>query len=76
MVEEMMLLANVSVAEAIVKRFPSCSLLRRHQTPGGMGGGLKAYVWTVYACSRGCVRLFSGCVYCSSSQSVSRCDSW
>lgn len=33
MVEEMMLMANVSVAEAIVKRFPSCSLLRRHQTP-------------------------------------------
>jgi hypothetical protein len=35
MVEEMMLLANVSVAQAIVNRFPSCSLLRRHQTPGG-----------------------------------------
>jgi exoribonuclease R len=34
MVEEMMLLANVSVAQAIVNRFPSCSLLRRHQTPG------------------------------------------
>lgn len=33
MVEEMMLMANVSVADAIVKRFPSCSLLRRHQTP-------------------------------------------
>eukprot|EP00775_Hariotina_reticulata_P011972 gene11972-12115_t len=33
MVEEMMLLANVAVASAIVARFPSCSLLRRHQTP-------------------------------------------
>ncbi len=30
MVEEMMLLANVSVAEAIAHHFPSCSLLRRH----------------------------------------------
>ena len=33
MVEEMMLLANVAVAEKIVKHFPSCSLLRRHPTP-------------------------------------------
>uniref|UniRef100_A0A383VI63 Uncharacterized protein n=1 Tax=Tetradesmus obliquus TaxID=3088 RepID=A0A383VI63_TETOB len=33
MVEEMMLLANVAVASAISARFPSCSLLRRHQTP-------------------------------------------
>lgn len=30
MVEEMMLLANVAVAEAIAHHFPSCSLLRRH----------------------------------------------
>ena len=28
-----MLLANISVAETIVSHFPSCSLLRRHQTP-------------------------------------------
>jgi hypothetical protein len=34
MVEEMMLLANVAVASAISARFPNCSLLRRHQTPG------------------------------------------
>ncbi|KAF8058848.1 RRP44A [Scenedesmus sp. PABB004] len=33
MVEELMLLANVAVATAITARFPSCSLLRRHQTP-------------------------------------------
>ncbi|KAF5828225.1 hypothetical protein DUNSADRAFT_18006 [Dunaliella salina] len=33
MVEEMMLLANVSVAEAIAHHFPSCSLLRRHPVP-------------------------------------------
>ncbi|EFJ53011.1 hypothetical protein VOLCADRAFT_55673 [Volvox carteri f. nagariensis] len=33
MVEEMMLLANVAVAEKILRHFPSCSLLRRHQTP-------------------------------------------
>ena len=33
MVEEMMLLANISVAEKIVAHFPSCSLLRRHPTP-------------------------------------------
>eukprot|EP00798_Chlamydomonas_sp_ICE-L_P031431 gene31431-6607_t len=33
MVEEMMLLANISVAEKIVKHFPSCSLLRRHPVP-------------------------------------------
>jgi exosome complex exonuclease DIS3/RRP44 len=33
MVEEMMLLANISVAEKIVQHFPSCSLLRRHPTP-------------------------------------------
>lgn len=37
MVEEMMLLANVAVASAISARFPSCSLLRRHQTPGALG---------------------------------------
>lgn len=28
-----MLLANVTVAEAILRAFPSCSLLRRHPTP-------------------------------------------
>ncbi|KAI8464454.1 MAG: hypothetical protein J3K34DRAFT_526194 [Monoraphidium minutum] len=33
MVEEFMLLANVAVAAAIVERYPTCSLLRRHQTP-------------------------------------------
>lgn len=33
MVEEMMLLANVAVAEKILYHFPSCSLLRHHQTP-------------------------------------------
>ena len=33
MVEEWMLLANQSVARAIVERFPSGALLRRHQAP-------------------------------------------
>lgn len=33
MVEEMMLLANVTVAERILAAFPSCSLLRSHATP-------------------------------------------
>ena len=33
MVEEMMLLANVTVAEAILRAFPACALLRRHPTP-------------------------------------------
>ncbi|XP_004287714.1 PREDICTED: exosome complex exonuclease RRP44 [Fragaria vesca subsp. vesca] len=33
MVEEFMLAANVSVAEKILKHYPSCSLLRRHPTP-------------------------------------------
>ncbi|KAK9164738.1 hypothetical protein Syun_005640 [Stephania yunnanensis] len=33
MVEEFMLAANVSVAEKILKHFPSCSLLRRHPSP-------------------------------------------
>lgn len=33
MVEEMMLLANISVAEKIVSHFSSCSLLRRHPIP-------------------------------------------
>ncbi len=28
-----MLLANISVAEKILRHFPTCSLLRRHQTP-------------------------------------------
>ena len=45
MVEEMMLLANVSVAQAIVNRFPSCSLLRRHQTPGVCVWGGVQMVW-------------------------------
>lgn len=33
MVEEMMLLANVTVAEHILARFAGCALLRRHQVP-------------------------------------------
>ncbi|CAK9137039.1 unnamed protein product [Ilex paraguariensis] len=33
MVEELMLAANVSVAEKILKHFPLCSLLRRHPSP-------------------------------------------
>lgn len=33
MVEEMMLLANTTVAAAILKAFPTCALLRRHPTP-------------------------------------------
>lgn len=33
MVEEFMLLANVSVAEKILEEFPECALLRRHPEP-------------------------------------------
>jgi exosome complex exonuclease DIS3/RRP44 len=33
MVEEMMLLANVTVAEYTLSNFPSCALLRRHAVP-------------------------------------------
>ncbi|VDN53911.1 unnamed protein product [Dracunculus medinensis] len=33
MVEEFMLLANISVAEKICAEFPDCALLRRHPTP-------------------------------------------
>ena len=33
MVEEMMLLANCTVAERILGAFPSCALLRRHAVP-------------------------------------------
>lgn len=33
MVEEMMLLANCSVAAATLRAFPACALLRRHETP-------------------------------------------
>ncbi|XP_067651291.1 exosome complex exonuclease RRP44-like [Haliotis asinina] len=33
MVEEFMLLANISVAEKTLKEFPDCSLLRRHPAP-------------------------------------------
>ncbi|XP_075920883.1 exosome complex exonuclease RRP44-like [Petromyzon marinus] len=33
MVEEFMLLANISVAERIVGEFPECALLRRHPAP-------------------------------------------
>lgn len=33
MVEEFMLLANVSVAEKIEKEFPECAMLRRHPAP-------------------------------------------
>jgi exosome complex exonuclease DIS3/RRP44 len=45
MVEEMMLLANVAVATAIVAAFPSCSLLRRHQTPGECDGVVMPMHW-------------------------------
>lgn len=33
MVEEFMLLANISVAEKILEDFPECAMLRRHPTP-------------------------------------------
>ncbi len=33
MVEEMMLLANTTVAEHVLRAFPTCALLRRHTTP-------------------------------------------
>lgn len=33
MVEEMMLMANITVASHIHKSFPSCAVLRRHETP-------------------------------------------
>ncbi|XP_076263705.1 exosome complex exonuclease RRP44-like protein Dis3 [Rhynchophorus ferrugineus] len=33
MVEEFMLLANISVAEKILQDFPDCAMLRRHPTP-------------------------------------------
>lgn len=33
MVEEFMLLANISVAEKIVDEFPECAMLRRHPEP-------------------------------------------
>ena len=33
MVEEMMLLANVTVAEHVLSRFAGCALLRRHEVP-------------------------------------------
>jgi exosome complex exonuclease DIS3/RRP44 len=33
MVEEFMLLANISVATRILADFPECSILRRHPTP-------------------------------------------
>ena len=33
MVEEFMLLGNISVAEKILKEFPDCALLRRHPAP-------------------------------------------
>lgn len=33
MVEEFMLLANISVAEKIVEEFPDCAMLRRHPQP-------------------------------------------
>ncbi|XP_066157752.1 exosome complex exonuclease RRP44 [Euwallacea fornicatus] len=33
MVEEFMLLANISVAQKILKDFPDCAMLRRHPTP-------------------------------------------
>ncbi|KFM79835.1 Exosome complex exonuclease RRP44, partial [Stegodyphus mimosarum] len=34
MVEEFMLLANISVAKRILEEFPDCALLRRHPAPG------------------------------------------
>lgn len=33
MVEEFMLLANISVAEKILQDFPECAMLRRHPEP-------------------------------------------
>lgn len=33
MVEEFMLLANISVAEKILEDFPECAMLRRHPIP-------------------------------------------
>lgn len=33
MVEEFMLLANISVAEKILAEYPDCALLRRHPVP-------------------------------------------
>lgn len=33
MVEEMMLLANVTVAEHVLSHFAGCTLLRRHEVP-------------------------------------------
>lgn len=33
MVEEFMLLANISVAEKILEEFPECAMLRRHPEP-------------------------------------------
>jgi exosome complex exonuclease DIS3/RRP44 len=33
LVEEFMLLANITVAKQILKHFPTLSLLRRHQAP-------------------------------------------
>lgn len=33
MVEEFMLLANISVAEKILQDFPECAMLRRHPSP-------------------------------------------
>jgi hypothetical protein len=33
MVEEFMLLANISVADHIFKHFPECAVLRRHPVP-------------------------------------------
>jgi len=33
MVEEFMLLANISVAERILAEFPECAMLRRHPEP-------------------------------------------
>lgn len=33
MVEEFMLLANISVAKKILEEFPDCAMLRRHPTP-------------------------------------------
>eukprot|EP00967_Tisochrysis_lutea_P126024 scaffold212428_cov15-Tisochrysis_lutea.AAC.1 len=63
MVEEMMLLANVSVAEAIAHHFPSCSLLRRH--PVGVARWACRYAFgggfvCAYQINFLCLHAFSG----------------
>eukprot|EP00983_Pelagomonas_calceolata_P128264 1161493-Pelagomonas_calceolata.AAC.8 len=55
MVEEMMLLANVSVAEAIAHHFPSCSLLRRH--PVGVARWACRYAFGGGACTHSAAQM-------------------